>query len=116
HDSATGALITGGHASLYHNGQLVSTLEMGTGAVWEHLGTGHYSFSISHDGYPAKEFSIDDLTCDEHRNVERTWGALHEHNDCCDGVLEYTITDASTGHALSGALVTITNGSATRTA
>ncbi len=108
HDSATGAVLTGGQATLYHNGVAVSTLAMGSTAVWYHLGTGHYSFALTKDGYNAVHFDIDSLTCDQHRTVEWHMSAIHtQHDSCCNNVMELSLTDHSTGHALGGATVTI---------
>ncbi len=105
HDSATNALITGGTANLYHNGHLVSSKAMGTTAVWEGLDTGAYSFSLSHDGYAPVEFAVEPLSCNQHRSAGHTMAALH---DCCNGVVELSITDASTTHPLGAASVTMT--------
>jgi hypothetical protein len=110
HDSATGQVLTGGSATLYHNGQAVSTLTIGTGAVWYHLGTGHYSFSLTKDGYHSPvHFDIDSLTCDEHRTVEWHMSPVHStpHDSCCNNVMELALTDGSTHHALAGATVII---------
>ena len=113
-DSATHAALTGGSASLYHNGHLISTKELGSSAVWDGLETGAYSFSITHDGYTSFETTIDTLTCNEQRTVNRTMSATA--HDCCSGVVELTATDAGTGHALSGTVVTITQNGVTHTA
>jgi hypothetical protein len=108
-DSATHTALTGGTASLYLNGSLISSKEMSAnGTTWTGLHPGRYAFSLSKDGYNPVEFHIDSLSCDQTRTVDHNMSAIHHSTDsCCGGVTEITVTDSSTHHAISGATVVL---------
>lgn len=106
-DSATNAVLDGGSATLYYNGQALSTKPMSAnGTVWDGLCPGQYAFNITKDGYHSTEFHIDSMGCNATRTVNRTMSSVH--GDCCGGVFELAVKDSMTGHGIAGATVALT--------
>ena len=114
-DSATAAYINGGQAMLFKGnaGQVGATRTIDSGHVsWDGLTPGVYTIRLSKDGYPVKYVTLDSMGCNEHRSADTRWGALHT-TDCCQGVLELGVNDASNGNHLQGATVTLSKDNAT---
>lgn len=110
YDSATGHVLDGGMASLYDGDHLLQTKPMNdSGTVWDGLCPGQYHFTLSKDGYHATEFALDSLGCNATRVIHHTMVAqsTNSGDSCCGGVVELTVKDSSTGHAISGADVVI---------
>ncbi len=106
HDSATNAVLDGGSATLYYNGQALSTKPMSAnGTVWDGLCPGHYAIALTKDGYNSTRSDIDTLGCNGTHTVNRTMSALH--GDCCNGVFELAVKDSMTGHGIAGATVAL---------
>jgi hypothetical protein len=106
-DSATGASIDGGSASLYLHDHLIGTQTISAnGNSWDGLVPGVYTIRLSKDGYPVKYITLDSLGCNEHRTTDPRWGANHT-TDCCQGVFEVSVTDGHTQHVIAGATVVL---------
>ncbi len=110
YDSATGHALDGGSASLYDDGQLVSSKPMNVnGTLWDGLCPGHYHIALSKDGYHSTEFALDSMGCNATREVHHPLSAVatNSGDSCCGGVVEMRVADSLTGHGISGADVVI---------
>ncbi|SRR5579883_72284 len=111
-DSATGALLTGGTATLYHGSQSLGSKTIGSQAIWTGLCPGEYWISLSKDGYHQKSIYLvhgDTLGCNDQREVHAYLSAVTSvpRDTCTNGRAYLSVHDSLSGAAISGATINV---------
>jgi len=102
-DSATNAAISNVLCKIWLDGKQLSDKRTSDGgmASFSGLCPGKYGFSMQHEQYGAKEFSLE-LTCNDTVEVQKTL-IKSENDSCCDGSIQLAIKDKATKEAINNA-------------
>jgi hypothetical protein len=113
-DSATNAAIANSTVRLYNGATLVATATSNANGavVFEHLCPGnHYSISGQREGYSGREANIEEMGCNQTREVTLRLPAVHANADtCCNGRLYVIARDSTTNAVIANATVKLWQG------